>query len=272
MRLEGKVAVVTGAGSGIGRASAVALAAEGAAVVVSDVDAAGGAATADAIADAGGQARFVACDVGDHEQVDALVAAAVEEYGGLHVAHANAGIALPFEDGFSPLVDPAVWERVIRINLTGVFHTCRAAIPAIARSGGGSVITTGSSMSTVPLGGLDAYAASKGGVAMLTKSMAPSAGEIGVRVNSICPGYVETPMNAAILGSDDLTAAFAADHATGFQTAEEIAQTVVFLASDESTAFAGAVLTCDRGWTSFKRPAAIDEMQRALARSVLDAG
>jgi len=125
-------------------------------------------------------------------------------------------------------------------------------------------------MSTVPLGGLDAYAASKGGVAMLTKSVAAGAGGLGVRVNAICPGYVETPMNAAILGSDDLTEAFANDHATGFQTPEEIAQTVVFLASDDSTAFTGAVLTCDRGWTSFKRPAPIDQMQRAIARTVLE--
>jgi NAD(P)-dependent dehydrogenase (short-subunit alcohol dehydrogenase family) len=128
------------------------------------------------------------------------------------------------------------------------------------RSGGGSIVNTASSMAHVPLGGLDGYAASKGGVAQLTKSMAPSCGRRGIRVNAISPGYVDTPMNALIFGNDEVKAAFDAGHASGLQTPEEIAEVVVFLASDASRSFNGAVLNCDRGWTSFKMP----DLLRAL--------
>jgi NAD(P)-dependent dehydrogenase (short-subunit alcohol dehydrogenase family) len=109
-------------------------------------------------------------------------------------------------------------------------------------------------MAQLPLGGLDAYAASKGGVALLTRSLAPNCGPRGVRVNAICPGYVDTPMNALIWQTDELKAGFERGHATGLQSAEEIADLVVFLASDESRSLTGAVLTCDRGWTAFKSP------------------
>ena len=110
-------------------------------------------------------------------------------------------------------------------------------------------------MATLPLGGLDGYAASKGGVAMLTKSMAAGCGPLGIRVNAIGPGYVDTPMNEMIFGNADLAAAFASGHADGkLQTSEEIGDLVVFLASDASRSLNGALITCDRGWTSFKRP------------------
>lgn len=269
MVLEGKVAIVTGSGSGLGKASAVALAAEGASVVVSDVDETGGEATVSQIRAAGGNASFVRADVADEAQCAALVAAAVETYGGLHVLHNNAGIALPFEDGFTGVLSPAVWDRVIGINLSGTFYCAHHAIPAMVSSGGGSIVNTASSMATLPLGGLDAYAASKGGVALLTRSMAANAGSLGIRVNAICPGYVDTPMNAAITASPELTQSFADAHATGFQTPEEIADVVVFLASDASRAFTGAVLTCDRGWTAFKAPDAIHGAQTMLTRGAL---
>jgi NAD(P)-dependent dehydrogenase (short-subunit alcohol dehydrogenase family) len=272
MGLEGKVAIVTGGGSGLGRASATALAAEGASVVVADVDDDGGAATVDGITDAGGSATFVHTDVSDAGACEALVSAALDRYGALHVLHANAGVALPFADGFTPMVDPAVWDKVISINLSGVFYCAHFAIPAIAKSGGGSIINTASSMATVPLGGLDAYAASKGAVAMLTRSMSPNCGALGIRVNAICPGYVDTPMNAAILDSPELTASFEKGHATGWQTPEEIADLVVFLASEASRSLTGAVLTCDRGWTAFKQPEMLRDFQVGLARGLLDQG
>jgi NAD(P)-dependent dehydrogenase (short-subunit alcohol dehydrogenase family) len=252
--LDGRIALVTGAGSGLGRASAIALAAAGATVVVSDIDEEGGAGTVDSVRAAGGEARFVAADVADASACGDLVEAAVDAYGGLHVLHNNAGVAWPFRDGFTPDVTPEVWDRVIAVNLSGTFYCAHHAIPHLARSGGGSIINTASSMATLPLGGLDGYAASKGGVALLTKSMAAGCGPLGIRVNAIGPGYVDTPMNAVIWSSDELKAGFARGHATGLQTPEEIADLVVFLASDASRSLTGALLTCDRGWTSFKAP------------------
>ncbi len=254
MRLENKVALVTGGGSGLGRAGAIALAREGARVVVSDVNAEAGNAAVEAIRAAGGEARFAAADVSDAAQCERLVGEAVQAWGALHVLYNNAGIALPFEDGFTARVDPAVWDRVIRTNLSSVFYCSHYAIPEMAKAGGGSIINTASSMAHLPLGGLDGYAASKGGVALLTRSMAHGCGMLNIRVNAISPGYVDTPMNALIWQSETMKAAFARGHATGLQAPEEIAEVVVFLASDESRSFTGAVLNCDRGWTAFKQP------------------
>jgi NAD(P)-dependent dehydrogenase (short-subunit alcohol dehydrogenase family) len=150
---------------------------------------------------------------------------------------------------------------VIAVNLSGIFHCIRPAIPAMAATGGGSIIATASSMSTVPLGGMDAYAASKAGVVGLVKSASVGAARLNVRINAIAPGYVDTPMNELIWGNDEVKEAFALGHATGLQTAEEIADIVVFLASDASRSLTGALLTCDRGWTSFKQP---DLLRRLL--------
>src|SRR6185436_16775654 len=122
---------------------------------------------------------------------------------------------------------------------------------------GAAIVNTASSMAVLPLGMVDAYAASKAGVAGLTKSLAPGCGQLGIRVNAICPGYVDTPMNALIFGNDAIRDAFAKDHAMGLQPPEEIARMVVFLASDDASSLTGAVITCDRGWTAFKRPAAL---------------
>jgi NAD(P)-dependent dehydrogenase (short-subunit alcohol dehydrogenase family) len=183
-----------------------------------------------------------------------MVRAAVDTYGALHILYNNAGVAWPGRDGFTPAIEPDDWDTVIRINLSSVFYCSKYAIPAIAAAGGGSIINTASSMAHLPLGGLDAYAASKGGVALLTKSMAVHCGPMNIRVNAISPGYVDTPMNAMIFGSESFKDGFAKGHATGLQTAEEIADLVVFLAGDASRSLTGAVLNCDRGWTAFKQP------------------
>jgi NAD(P)-dependent dehydrogenase (short-subunit alcohol dehydrogenase family) len=253
-RLDGKVAVVTGGGSGLGRASAVALAAAGASVLVSDVNDDGGAETVEMIAARDGSSRYTHADVSVAAECEQLIRAAVDEFGSVHVLHNNAGIALPMADGFAPDVDPDLWDRVIATNLSSVFYCCHYVIPVMAAAGGGAIVNTASSMARLPLGGLDGYAASKGGVALLTQSMAPNCGSLGIRVNAICPGYVDTPMNALIWGSDELKAGFERGHATGLQTAEEIADLVVFLASDDARSLTGAVLACDRGWTAFKSP------------------
>jgi NAD(P)-dependent dehydrogenase (short-subunit alcohol dehydrogenase family) len=153
------------------------------------------------------------------------------------------------------------WERVLRVNLTSVFLSSKYAIPHLAKSGRGSIINTASSMAHVPLGAMDAYAASKAGVAGLTRSMSVSCGAKGIRVNAISPGYVDTPMNGLIFGIDEMRDAFRLGHATGLQTPEEIADLVVFLASDLARSLTGATIQCDRGWTAFKMP---DVVARAL--------
>lgn len=250
--LDGRVAVVTGGASGLGAAAARALGAAGATVVVTDVELAGAEAVAGEVRSAGGRAEAVRLDVTDPVAAEAVVEGTVDRHGGLHACFANAGVALVGRDGFLPPVE--AWERTLAVNLSGVYFTCRAAIPRIAASGGGSIVVTGSSMSVLPLGGMDAYAASKAGVMGLARSLAASCGRLGIRVNSIGPGYVDTPMNALIWCHDGLREGFARGHATGLQTPEEIADLVVFLASDASRSLTGAHLTCDRGWTAFKAP------------------
>lgn len=252
--LDGKVAVVTGGGSGIGRASSVALAAAGATVVVADLDLDAATAVVDEIHRGGGTAAAAEVDVAVADSCAALITGVVDAHGGLDILHANAGIAGLHVDGPTASLTIEQWDRMIAINLSGVFYCCHFAIPALTERGGGSIITTASSMATVPLGLTDAYAASKGGVALLTKSMCANVGPLGIRVNAIAPGYVDTPMNAMIWGHDATRDAFDRGHAMGLQTAEEIADVVVFLASDASRSLTGAVITCDRGWTSFKTP------------------
>jgi len=252
--LSGRVAAVTGGGSGLGRAGALALARAGAEVLVSDLDGDSAEATAEAIRALGGRAASRSVDVGDPEAARELAAAAERDHGGLHVLYQSAGVAWPGRDGFAPEVDTDVWDTVVRINLSGSFYCAKFAIPAMERSGGGSIVNTASSMAHLPLGGLDGYAATKGGVAQLTRSMAVGCGRLGIRVNAISPGYVDTPMNALIWGHEGMKTGFERGHATGLQTPEEIADLVVFLAGDASRSLTGAVLTCDRGWTAFKQP------------------
>lgn len=257
MPLNGRITVITGAGSGLGRAGALAFAAEGARVVVSDIDPARGEETVALVRGRGGEAVFVRADVGRPADAKALIDETVARLGGLDILYNNAGIAPLGRDGFTPNIAEDDWDWILRVNLTSVFLCCKYAIPVMAHRPGAAIINTASSMAVLPLSLTDAYAAAKAGVANLTRSMAPGCALMGIRVNALAPGYVDTPMNAVIFDNDAYREAFAREHASGLQPPSDVANVAVFLASEAAAGLTGAVITCDRGWTAFKRPAAL---------------
>lgn len=250
-RLENKVAIITGAGRGIGFAAASAFAREGAKVVIAELDETTGRRAADWIADTGGEATFVQIDCSRPADVQNLVARTMELYGGLHVLYNNASVFLK-EDAPVTQLDEAVWDRVLRTNLDSVFLCSKYAIPLMIAGGGGSVIHTASSAGVIGIPGCDAYTAAKGATVALTRSMAVAFGPRGVRVNCICPAGVETEMlKQSNLENPDFDSEFFFRRAPlgRFGTPEEIAQVAVFLASDESSYINGAILRADGGIT-----------------------
>lgn len=245
-----KVALVTGAGSGIGRASALAFARDGARVIVADIDAGGGEETVQRITESGGEAQFMRVDVARADEVAHLVAAIVDTYGRLDYAHNNAGIEgvlVPFHE-----YPDANWERVLSVNLTGVFLCMKHEIRQMLRQGGGAIVNTAS---VAGLRGrrLGAYTASKHGVVGLTTMAAVEYAKAGIRVNAVCPGVIRTPMaeRAFFEPAEDRTQAetfYGGLHPLGrLGTPEEVAAAVVWLCSDAASFVTGLAMPVDGG-------------------------
>jgi NAD(P)-dependent dehydrogenase (short-subunit alcohol dehydrogenase family) len=251
MRLENKVAVITGAGSGIGRESALLFAREGARVVVAEVNDAAGRKVAGEIESAGGKALFFHADVSSAKDAEAMVLAAEMTWGRLDVLFNNAGI-FPDRDGSVVDTDEETWDLVLRVNLKGVFFGCKYAIPAMLRAGGGSIINTASFVALMGAATPQiAYTASKGGVLSMTREIAVEFARKGIRANALCPGPVDTPLLQELM-SDPARKARRLVHIPPGRLAKpvEIAQAALFLASDESSYVNGATFTVDGGITA----------------------
>jgi NAD(P)-dependent dehydrogenase (short-subunit alcohol dehydrogenase family) len=251
-RLQGKTALVTGAGSGIGRAIAVLFAQQGANVVCGD-RAAAVEETVEAIRSAGGTAISVIADVRDEQQVEHLVQAAVERFGPIDVLVANAGINPPAGPGAE--IDNAVWRQVLDVNLGGVFLCCKHAARVMEPRRSGSIVALASVSGMVGWGGSAAYIASKGAVIALTRGLAADYGRAGIRVNCICPGTIWTPMVevqfADLPDREERIQRNADRHLLGrVGTAEDVAFGALYLASDEASFVTGSSLVIDGGFSA----------------------
>jgi NAD(P)-dependent dehydrogenase (short-subunit alcohol dehydrogenase family) len=252
MRLTGKTALITGGNSGIGRATALLFAREGAAVVITARDQARGQAVRREIEQAGGEALFIPCDVSSAEQCRRSVEETARAFGRLDILFNNAGVFYPHT---TLDCTEEEWDRQIDINLKGTFLMCKYALPHMIAQGGGVIVNNSSGWGLVGGDAAVAYCASKGGVVLLTKAMAIDHGRQGIRVNCICPGDVETPMlpdDARQRGMEweDYLAGAANRPMGRVGTAEEIAKSVLFLACDDSSFMTGAALVVDGGGTA----------------------
>jgi NAD(P)-dependent dehydrogenase (short-subunit alcohol dehydrogenase family) len=244
--LENKTALVTGGGSGIGRAIALLYAKEGANIVISDIDENGGKETVSQITATGGKALFVKANTATPEENENVVKAAVKEFGGLHIAVNNAGIGGPM--GMTGEYPVDSWDKVISVNLSGVFYGLRYQIPAMLSSGGGSIINIASILGKAATKGFPAYVASKHGVIGLTEAAAMDYADRNIRVNSIGPGYIYTPLLEKSLDATALKALVGLHPIGRLGKPEEIAEMALWLASDKASFVTGAYYNVDGGY------------------------
>jgi len=251
MRLQSKVALITGGGSGIGKASCLLFAREGAKVVVVDLSSGTAEATAREIRDAGGDARAVAADVSKAKDAEAMVGFAEKSYGRLDVVFNNAGVFHPKDESVTDTPEE-IWDFVIDVNLKGVFLGCKYAVPALLRAGGGSIVNTASFVAVMGAAVPQiAYTASKGGVLAMTREIAVEFARQNIRANALCPGPVETPLLAELLADPARRNRRLVHIPAGrFARAEEMANAALFLASDESSYVNGSTFLVDGGITA----------------------
>lgn len=248
MRLKDKVAIITGGASGIGKATAILFAEHGAKIVVADIDEHGANQTVANIRDAGNEAVYVQTDVTISDNTERMVQETLSNYGKLDILLSSAGIAMRLPVADLPEED---WHRCLNVNLTGVYLCAKAAIPAMQKNGGGSIINMSSIYGLVGGDVRAVYVASKGGVTNLTRGMALDYAEDNIRVNCICPGFVETPLVAGVVKTPEEYRNLADKHPMRrLAQAEEIAYGALYLASDESAFVTGIALPIDGGYTA----------------------
>ena len=249
-QLDGKVALITGAGSGIGRASALAFAREGAKVAVADIVVEGGEETVRMVKEAGGEAFFIRVDVSNAADVEAMVNTVVDTYGRIDCAYNNAGIEgrLASTDEYPE----DVFDKVIDINLTGVWLCMKYELPHMLKQGGGAIVNTASGAGLIGVSGMSAYVASKHGVIGLTKTAALEYAKSGIRVNAVCPGLIQTPMVERITAEQPQLgeALVAAEPVGRTGKPEEIAESVVWLSSDAASFVTGHAMSVDGGYVA----------------------
>ncbi|MGH7818512.1 MAG: SDR family NAD(P)-dependent oxidoreductase [Candidatus Binatia bacterium] len=247
-RFDGKIVVITGAASGIGAATARRFHSEGARLMLADVNEEGGAALARELGGAAGEAAFRKVDVSVLDEVEALMQAAVDRFGRIDVVFNNAGIGAY---GKTPDLDPAVWHQVIAVDLHSVFYGCRAAIPHLRRAGGGVIVNTASISGLFADYGLAAYNAAKGAVVNFTRTAAIDHARENIRVNSVCPGPIETALTAVMMSMPEVVEEYNRLIPMGrVGRAEEIAGAVAFLASEDASYITGAAIVVDGGLTA----------------------